>query len=73
MSWDQVLIFGSMVPAIWLLARGSRWGNPVALLAQPAYFYTTWVYEQWGMFALTAWFTWCFAWGTCNNFWRKNV
>lgn len=72
MSLDQVWIFLTMVPALALLANGSRWGHPVALLAQPAYFYTTWVYEQWGMFALTAWFAGCFAWGTYRNFWRKN-
>lgn len=69
---DQAWIFATMVPAVYLLAKGSRWGNPIALLAQPAYFYTTLENNQWGMFALTAWFTGCFAWGTYRTFWRKS-
>lgn len=38
------------------------------LLAQPFWFYTTWRHRQWGPFALSFWFTFCWAMGFIRNF-----
>lgn len=49
----------------------SRWGYPIGLAAQPAYFYACGKAEQWGMFVLTAYIALTLAYGTYNRFWRK--
>lgn len=72
----QVYIFATMSAAITMLARPDRdvlqrWGYVVMLAAQPAYFYCTVKAEQWGMFALTAIFTYQCVSGIRNRFWRK--
>jgi hypothetical protein len=72
---SQAWIVLTQVPGLWLLAqrdpRVARWGYALCLAAEPAFFYACWQASQWGMFALTAWYTGCFAWGTYCRFWRK--
>lgn len=57
MSWDQWLIAATGVPAIILVNAASerlrRWGPVLGLLGQPAWFYSTFVAEQWGTFFIS--------------------
>lgn len=75
MSGDQWYILLVQVASFTFLAarsdRLSRWGYPIGLAAQPAYFYACAKAGQWGMFALTAYIAGTLAWGTYNRFWRS--
>lgn len=65
-------IFG--VLAVWLSQHGRadmrKWACVCGLLAQPAWFYTTAVHGQWGIFALSFLYTWSWANGI-KTYWLK--
>lgn len=50
-----IALFG--VSAIWLSMspepKTARWGCVCGMASQPAWFYETWIAEQWGIFALS--------------------
>jgi hypothetical protein len=59
--------------SIWLLSRHEtwrRWGFIVGLAGQPLWFYTTIKAAQWGIFALSVWFTYAHVQGI-YNFWLR--
>jgi hypothetical protein len=56
-AWIVLFSFG----ASYLVSRTDkwhRWGHVAGLIGQPAFIYTTWHHEQWGMFFLTWWYLW---------------
>jgi hypothetical protein len=57
----QSVIVVCGVAAIWLSQHGEdrvrRWACIFGLCAQPAWFYTTAVHEQWGIFAVSFLYT----------------
>lgn len=62
--------------SIWLLSlRGMhrRWGFIVGIVGQPLWFYTTFKEAQWGMFALSVWFTYAHLQGIYNYWLRKEA
>ena len=62
-----IIVFGAV--AIWLIGRREvwkRWGYIIGLCAQPAFLYTTWKYEQWGIFLLALWYTYAYGQGIYN-------
>jgi len=60
---DQLIIAITGVVAIWL-TQGSekqqKWACIIGLLGEPAWFYTSWINEQYGIFILCSFYT--FAW-----------
>lgn len=61
---SQVVIVLTGAAAIWLVNRPekwSRWGSIVGIVGQPFWLWTTWTNAQWGMLALSVWYT--YAWG----------
>lgn len=68
-----IMIFGCS--SIWLISRKEswrRWGFILGLLGQPFWIYTSYIHAQWGVFALSFWFTYC--WGSgVYNFWYKDT
>ena len=67
----QILIVVSSCGAIWLLSqkgKWNRWGYIVGIVGQPLWFYDTLKNEQWGILAVTVWFTFSYAQGI-RNFW----
>lgn len=74
MNFSQIMLFVCGCSAIWLVARKEdwkRWGYIVGLCGQPFWFYTTITSEQWGMFALTLFYT--YSWGMgIYNYWIKS-
>jgi len=62
--------------AIWLVTHKSasirRWGYLAGLAGQPLWLITTYQHEQWGLVALSVWYT--VAWGRgVFNFWIKRL
>lgn len=59
--------------AIYLVGRKDhlrRWGYVVGLISQPLWLYVTFAAAQWGMFALSCWYS--FAWvNGIRNHWRN--
>lgn len=72
----QVVIFVFGVGAIYLVndprPKVSRYGCLVALVAQPAWFYTTFSHHQWGMFAASLFYGYSWSRGFYYQ-WIKNV
>ena len=61
--------------AIWLLSTDCswrRWGFVIGLLGQPIWFYDSLRREQYGVFALALWFTYCYIRGIYNFWGKKN-
>jgi len=57
--------------AIWLVGRienWKKWGFVIGLIGQPAWFYTTIKHQQWGMVALSVWYTYAWIEGIYNYF-----
>jgi len=55
--------------AIWLIGaegRCKRWGFLLGLLSQPFWLYTSYINRQWGIFALSGWYTIAWARGFLN-------
>lgn len=64
MIWVQVYLFAMSMLAAYLLTSGkTKWGSLVGLWAQPAWFYSSWETGSWGIFAISFWFTFCYARG----------
>ena len=56
-----IMIFG--VAAVWLVGRADeyqRWGYIFGMCSQPAWFITTYIKKQWGIFILS--FFYAFGW-----------
>ena len=69
----QVLILILSASAIWLVSqksKWSRWGHIVGLAAQPLWALTTIQNEQWGLFVLTLFYSYCWSMGI-YNYWIK--
>jgi len=49
-SISQIGIFFLGITSVVLVARKNKWGFVAGLLAQPFWFYTSYVNEQWGIF-----------------------
>ena len=63
-----ILLFGCS--AIWLIGRKEewrKWGYLLGLCGQPFWMWTSIANEQWGIFALTFWYTYSWSQG-CWNF-----
>jgi len=59
--------------SIWLVGRREhwrRWGFVVGLMGQPFWFWSSWQHEQWGIFAVSVWYTYAWLQGIWN-FWIK--
>jgi len=70
---NQVAIIVLSCPAIWLVGRREpwrRWGFILGLLGQPFWLWSTWQNEQWGIFAVSAWYTYSWMQGIWN-FWIR--
>lgn len=69
----QLALFVFSASAIWLLSNqgaSQRWGWVLGLASQPFWLYSTAAAGQWGMFALSAFYTWIWARGLRNH-WRE--
>ena len=72
--WDfiaQIFIFIFGTTSILLIARKNKWGFVVALIAQPFWFFTTFVNHQWGAFIVSFVYTISWVYGLYEWFWRK--
>jgi len=66
----QIIIFSSSCGAIWLLSRDKEWkawGYLIGLIGQPLWIYDSLRHEQWGIFAVSLWFAYCYLAGTKNH------
>lgn len=74
MDWSQwwISVFG--VAAIFLVnvkpEHIRRWGPVMGIISQPAWFYATWKAEQWGIFALSAFYAYSWCMGVYNGWFR---
>lgn len=62
--------------AIWLISgRGPwvRWGWACGLASQPLWLWETWHAEQWGMVALSVFYTWSWGRGLANHWVVRDV
>jgi len=72
---DQVAIFGFGVAAVILTNlradKWRRWAPICGLIAEPFWFYTGYVHEQWGIIGLA--FVYGAAWanGIKNHWWKR--
>ncbi len=69
---EQIIIALTGVPAIWLTQQNNNSWKKYACLfgvvGQPFWFYSTYIAEQWGMFALVIFYT--YSWGLgIKNYW----
>lgn len=67
----QFLIFFLSASSIWLITRDDawrKWGYPIGLLSQPFWAYASITEKQWGMLALTAFYTYSWSTGVYNYF-----
>lgn len=67
-----IVIFGCL--SIWFVGRlekWSRWGYVFGLIGQPAFLYTSIAHEQWGVVAVCLWYTYSWAQGINNHFFKK--
>jgi hypothetical protein len=67
-----VALFGGA--AIWLVGRRERWGRwgfICGLLSQPAWLYTSVKHGQWGVVALSIWYTYAWLQGI-YNYWIRS-
>lgn len=72
---SQVIIFVFGVSAIFMSQsinpNTQKWACIFGLTAQPFWYYVSFVGEQWGIFAMSFFYT--FAWGRgLLTYWRKN-
>lgn len=75
MNWDLIAqigvsIFG--IAAIVLVFRKNKWGFLFGLLSQPFWFITSFVNKQWGVFFLTIIYTFSWAYGIYEWFYKSN-
>jgi len=66
-----IMVFGSS--AIWFVGRKEswkRWGYILGMCGQPFWIYSSIANEQWGIFAMTLFYT--YSWGQgIYNYWIK--
>lgn len=68
----QAAILILSAAAMWLVSgrgRHERLGWAIGLASQPFWLWATWEAGQWGMFALSVFYTWTWARGFWNH-WR---
>ena len=68
---SQIFIFVLGVPALWLVSRPekwSRWGFVLGFISQPFWYYQTITNHQWGIFALSIFYTYSWLQGIYFNF-----
>lgn len=63
-----IAIFG--ITAIILVSKKNKWGFVFGLLSQPFFFVTTLVNEQWGLFLLSIIYTFSWAFGIYEWFFK---
>ena len=70
---EQLIIALTTIPSIWLTQQSNenwkKYACLFGLVAQPFWFYTTYINEQWGMFAVTIACTYSWYLGLKNNWW----
>jgi len=67
----QIIILILSAASIWLVTREEDWkkyGYIIGLLSQPFWAYSSFVNEQWGIFALTLFYTYSWSQGIYNYF-----
>lgn len=67
----QSIILILSASSIWLVTREEDWkkyGYPIGLASQPFWAYSSFVNEQWGIFALTLFYTYSWSQGIYNYF-----
>lgn len=72
----QIWILALGGAAIWLVGRKEKWGRwgfVVGAVSQPAFLYTTFVHDQWGMFILALWYTYSWLQGIYYNWLDEEV
>ena len=70
-SQTIIVLFGGL--AVWFVGRTEQWGKwgyIFGLCSQPFWLYTTIIHNQWGLFALSCWYTFSWAQGVWN-YWIK--
>lgn len=73
MSFVQIMIFFLSAASIWFVSRREkwkRWGFIIGLVSQPFWLYETYMSEQWGMFAVSVFYTYSWCQGI-YNYWIK--
>lgn len=68
----QIVISITGVTALFLMAKGNRWGFVVGLISQPFWFITTYQHQQWGIFGISFVYTANWIYGIYNWFFNKN-
>jgi nicotinamide riboside transporter PnuC len=73
--WDTIAqigiaIFG--VTAILLVAKKSKWGFVFGLISQPFWYITSYLNGQWGVFFLSIVYSFSWAFGIYQWFYRDN-
>lgn len=64
-----IVLFGCLAAfLITIKGKHRRMGYIAGLIGQPAWFYTTYTNEQWGVFVLAFFYTYCWARGVYNFF-----
>lgn len=75
-SWDfiaqaGILIFG--LSGTFLITRKNKWGFVLALAAQPFWFLTAYLNDQWGVFFNSLVYTSLWIYGLYNWFWKNDA
>ena len=74
---SQVLIGALGVASVFLVTHKApevrKLASPVALLAEPAWIYSSYTTEQWGILLLTAVYTFRWSQVAYRDFWRNKV
>ena len=69
-----IILFGCS--AIWFVSRlekWKRWGYIFGLISQPAWLYTTYIHEQWGILLLSFFYTYSWGQGVYNYWIKKEI
>lgn len=72
--WDiisQVVIFIFGILAIIMVAKKNKWGFVFGLIAQPFWFITSYINNQWGVFFVSIAFTISWLYGIYEWFYKK--
>ena len=70
---SQVAIFIFLFTSIILIARKNKWGWLLALLAQPFWFITAYLNQQWGVFLVAVVYTFSWAYGIYEWFYKNKT
>ncbi|EKD56830.1 MAG: hypothetical protein ACD_58C00073G0002 [uncultured bacterium] len=69
----QIVLAILSISAIILVARKNKWGFVFGLASQPFWFITSYQNEQWGVFFISIIYTFSWAYGVYEWFFRDNV